>query len=1184
MERDRQGIDLRFGQSGEKISPPPLDVYQFIWDRTRMIRKDFILQNYTGTGGKCNAAAVRCHERIARWHCMCEHQLSHLPDYITMQSQQNIQELGQAMKTLNMYYDDADGRAVKEELVDSSANEQDGEAGNVLHGCRSNVVMGKNPIDYNDNPLSNDVSSSTKTNRIIGRISSTNGTAEPEMRGLYVLLTINNDGGMEVLKYSARLSEQSPDIFNSKPVQLALKVYKAKREYNYARFFSILRSSSTPYLFACIMFGYVAEMRKAAIRIMNCTFGSRRKDTGEGVYDSYPLQDLVRLLCFEDLEEAKEACLHYNITVKTVTHPKNPEKRADVIFWRNSDFKEKKDPSKGTVINLKPRKMNRIIESKLNVGGVGGTGDTTARVTKLAICRGEVSGDGATMAQPILRSPPKKPERNDSIKQLEEERIQREKLQKIEAERRGEMKRVQILIEEKKRQLEEARQKQIDQERREKEEREEKERMARRKAKEAEEVRRQKEAEKQRILQAQQEALRREAEEKKQVELERQRQAAEKIKRQQEMEQRRREMEKQRLEEEYRRKKEKERKEEEERQRQLQIERDIAEQLRRQKELEVQRAEEERKKAEKRKLDREWNSKIEAARKFLVLCRWREQLSTKHGQRLRTVRCLENLDPTGRPTISGSKRRYMDSIRTNYSQDQIVVKQPLHRSVTCEEFFYELSCDPSSQLDLGAMMDAALKQDSFWKHIEESRLSTREAYRGTFLFKLGIFVPSTERIQGQEQLTSMIKLWIDSRFKMNHVHCYDCDIGHQIRIVCTFVDTDETCDNFDAVMTIIPPTCAEQLPDARPSIENAFEITINLDDVEDIDATDFQHLLRDGCEVLFHEIIIMNASNYTEVKCDETSGMVLERLSLKQLCCILIKKAMWIFPDETNYLQGMPSHMQRLSQEDFGDRMIGYCFELLKELFEIINSLIHTCPKNWPGDEFSDADSDTLEGYFSNGEGLPMKWADFGSTSKLKDAVCDIFQSLETSTFLESFLLNLIDKAPPDTQGVCSELYNNREYRRCLEYALDWYDSNILNDYFLYLPLGVAKKAINDMIESNKKQLDKLYVEPVEIRLPISTNYATEEEEEQDTDIFVRREDLSGAKNGNSFQNKRPPVSESQLNDRPSKRKKEVSAYEGDLTKSKNFTANLEALVDGGTLDMVVGDSYLSTILDCIES
>lgn len=64
--------------------PDPLDVYQFMWDRTRMIRKDFTLQNYTGYG-KNDAAAVRCHERIARWHIMMEHQLAEIDDFVVKQ-------------------------------------------------------------------------------------------------------------------------------------------------------------------------------------------------------------------------------------------------------------------------------------------------------------------------------------------------------------------------------------------------------------------------------------------------------------------------------------------------------------------------------------------------------------------------------------------------------------------------------------------------------------------------------------------------------------------------------------------------------------------------------------------------------------------------------------------------------------------------------------------------------------------------------------------------------------------------------------------------------------------------------------------------------------------------------------------------------------------------------------------
>lgn len=59
-----------------------------------------------------------------------------------------------------------------------------------------------------------------------GAKSPSRGTAEPEMRGLYILLTLNNEGGMEVLKYSGRLCVQKPAIFYSKPVQLALSIFQ----------------------------------------------------------------------------------------------------------------------------------------------------------------------------------------------------------------------------------------------------------------------------------------------------------------------------------------------------------------------------------------------------------------------------------------------------------------------------------------------------------------------------------------------------------------------------------------------------------------------------------------------------------------------------------------------------------------------------------------------------------------------------------------------------------------------------------------------------------------------------------------------------------------------------------------------------------------------------------------------
>ncbi len=151
------------------------------------------------------------------------------------------------MKTLNLYYDDAMGRSTEE----VSSRENLGHD----QGCASDIVMGKSPIDFDGSPLSNTANGDDVSKRLIGKYgtkSPTRGTAEPEMRGLYILLTMNNEGGMEVLKYSGRLCVQRPDVFYSRPVQLALSIFQSKKEHNYARFFKLLRSPATPYRKKCV--------------------------------------------------------------------------------------------------------------------------------------------------------------------------------------------------------------------------------------------------------------------------------------------------------------------------------------------------------------------------------------------------------------------------------------------------------------------------------------------------------------------------------------------------------------------------------------------------------------------------------------------------------------------------------------------------------------------------------------------------------------------------------------------------------------------------------------------------------------------------------------------------------------------------------------------------------------------
>lgn len=177
-----------------------------------MVRKDYILQNYIGTGGKCDARAVRCHERIARWHAMCEHQLSHIPEFVAHQSQQNIAELGQTMKTLNNYYEDALGRSLTE-VADSDATPDGSDTSGGTQGCVSDIVMGKNPVDFDGSILDNNALSEDVSRRIIGNNgfkSTSSGTAEPEMRGVYRLLEI-----VSILSLNCCKSLTSPSRFFS---------------------------------------------------------------------------------------------------------------------------------------------------------------------------------------------------------------------------------------------------------------------------------------------------------------------------------------------------------------------------------------------------------------------------------------------------------------------------------------------------------------------------------------------------------------------------------------------------------------------------------------------------------------------------------------------------------------------------------------------------------------------------------------------------------------------------------------------------------------------------------------------------------------------------------------------------------------------------------------------------------
>lgn len=87
--------------------PEPLaTVHKFVWDRTRAIRNDFSIQQVSKTADL--KIAIDCFERIARFHLLSLHQLSH-PDRDNgeFDHYQEREQLNNTLLSLMYYYDDS---------------------------------------------------------------------------------------------------------------------------------------------------------------------------------------------------------------------------------------------------------------------------------------------------------------------------------------------------------------------------------------------------------------------------------------------------------------------------------------------------------------------------------------------------------------------------------------------------------------------------------------------------------------------------------------------------------------------------------------------------------------------------------------------------------------------------------------------------------------------------------------------------------------------------------------------------------------------------------------------------------------------------------------------------------------------------------------------------------------------
>jgi actin-related protein len=945
------------------------------------------------------------------------------------------------------------------------------------------------------------------------------------------------------------------------------------------------------------MFKHVELMRKVAIKIMHKTFGGKSKEANEAIYDAYPLKDLIRLLCFEDADEARTACQHYNITVKNMkvktSRGTNVE---EIIFWKQTTFREPKDPEKGTLIPLSPRKMVKNIESKL--GGA----------TRLAVCRGEVSGEGAflTNISPrkgarysspqaavdnsalaeeravVLRSMQQREEERrqiDVIKSKEEEdvRLREEELMRDKAEQQqlAEATRIRNIETQERQQLELQRQ----------QEKEEQERILREQQKQELEQRR---------LEMERESARKKAEEeqKRKLELERQ----EVLRREQERklrekeEQRRREAEDQRRQDEMAKR--------------LQAEAEVkrvrqAEEAKRLAELR-HREEEERKRRDTlvRREEFEWRKKIDVARKHLLWLRWELQLP-RHLRMMEPIEAsLRRIDPTVK---SGALVEAFANRVALPSNSSLAYQPSKERRIDVRRVVERILGQEPDEINLAS----SVAMHGAYGALNNDSANSRGNEKTTLLFKIAVVLPVSTNDHVQS-LCNLIRTWIDSRLEYDLIrseYSGDCEI----RVVTVDGTLDENLETCDAVMAVICPpwsrpndgmsTVSESLADMAFRIGNSVPRTV-LVLGEGFEQSFIEIRTRSIADIFLGSFDSVSVSSNTDLteeatedallsSCETLTSMLvkatllrLERISVGRLALKCISDVIW---------------QDRLLERR--DDILEHARATLHCMVDEFESLRSDCKTDWqwPAADFA-VDGSTIPDYFGAGEDLPLDWISSLSRAELGSAVSTILSALAGP--LPEVVERLILGAPYDVKQKIESLLDRRLFRRCLQSALLWNESNQAKQakYFLYLPTGVLEDTVRSTVVRLQERFVGLLEPSVTDTLADNQTFGSDRTIKSPPSQMPLVPTRAWENSSVLPISKRPrsepsdPIVDRSLDTRrqettpPKRRRRDLQTsfqpYSRDQEESLAFSRKLDALLSGSNVqDMMIGDETLSALL-----
>ncbi|KAK9456050.1 SAC3/GANP/Nin1/mts3/eIF-3 p25 family-domain-containing protein [Dipodascopsis uninucleata] len=232
----------------DNVIPNLPESHAFLWDRTRSIRQDFTYQNYTGP------EAIDCNERIARIHIVCLHVLA--GSNIEYSRQQELEQFNKALQTLSEFYEDT------RKLGGQCPNEAEFQAYRLLSHIR-------------DADLERQVQSLP----------------------MHILL----DPQVQLVLELRKLAQQN---------NITERGYTNTENASnmYSRFFKLLRTSSVPYLFACLAEVHFNDIRMWALKSMSSGYHKRGKP--------YVAAHLAKVLGCDSEQELLDLCDHWELTRK----------------------------------------------------------------------------------------------------------------------------------------------------------------------------------------------------------------------------------------------------------------------------------------------------------------------------------------------------------------------------------------------------------------------------------------------------------------------------------------------------------------------------------------------------------------------------------------------------------------------------------------------------------------------------------------------------------------------------------------------------------------------------------------------------------------------------------------------------------------------------------------------------